>query len=118
MMRVLKRFSAQSFLVAGVTLAGLSVFGASPVRAQTPSPVAQEQVRRISMDDALALALENNLDLQVQRINPQIQDLGLAQVQTGYTPTFRSTIDLNKQTQPPASFLSGNANQLVGNNAG
>jgi outer membrane protein len=39
-------------------------------------------------------------------------------VRTGYAPTFRSTIDFNDQTQPPASFLSGNTNQIVGNNAG
>ena len=32
-------------------------------------------VRRISIDEAVALALENNLDLQVERINPQMQDL-------------------------------------------
>ena len=75
-------------------------------------------MRRISIDDAVALALENNLDLQVERLSPQIQDLSVAQVRTGYAPTFRSTIDFNDQTQPPASFLSGNTNQIVGNNAG
>ena len=117
-MRVQKRFPAQSVLVAGLALAGLSAFGVSPVRAQTPPPPAQEQVRRISMDDALALALENNLDLQVSRINPQVQDLSVGLARTGYTPTFRSTVDFNDQTQPPASFLSGNESQLVGNNAG
>jgi HAE1 family hydrophobic/amphiphilic exporter-1 len=121
-MRVQNGFRAQSVLMATLALAGLSVFGVSPVRAQTPSaaaPAAQAGVvRRISIDDAVALALENNLDLQVERLSPQIQDLSVAQVQTGYAPTFRSTIDFNDQTQPPASFLSGNTNQIVGNNAG
>jgi outer membrane protein TolC len=54
----------------------------------------------------------------VERISPQIQDLSVAQVRTGYTPMFRTNIDFNDQTQPPASFLSGNESQLVGNNAG
>ena len=118
-MRVQNGFRAQSVLMATLALAGLSVFGVSPVRAQTPAaqPAAsQEPVRRISIDDAVALALENNLDLQVERLNPQIQDLSVAQVRTGYAPVFRSNIDFNDQTQPPASFLSGNTNQIVGNN--
>ena len=117
-MRVQNGFPAQSVLMATLVLAGLSVFGVSPVRAQTPADAAQGPVRRISIDDAVALALENNLDLQVERLSPQIQDLSVAQVRTGYAPTFRSTIDFNDQTQPPASFLSGNTNQIVGNNAG
>jgi outer membrane protein len=121
-MRVQNGFRAQSVLMATLALAGLSVFGVSPVRAQTPSaapPAApQGNVRRISIDDAVALALENNLDLQVERLSPQIQDLSVAQVRTGYAPTFRSTIDFNDQTQPPASFLSGSTSQIVGNNAG
>jgi len=117
-MRVQNGFPAQSVLMATLVLAGLSVFGVSPVRAQTPADAAQGPVRRISIDDAVALALENNLDLQVERLSPQIQDLSVAQVRTGYAPTFRSTIDFNDQTQPPASFLSGNTNQIVGKNAG
>ena len=121
-MRVQNGFRAQSVLMATLALAGLSVFGVSPVRAQTPpaaQPAAsQGPVRQISIDDAVALALENNLDLQVERLSPQIQDLSIAQVRTGYAPVFRSNIDFNDQTQPPASFLSGNTNQIVGNNAG
>jgi outer membrane protein TolC len=117
-MRVVSGFRARSVWVAIAAAAGLSVFGELPVRAQTPAPAAQSDVRRISLDEAVALALENNLDLQVERINPQIQDLSVAQVRTGYTPVFRSTIDFNDQTQPPASLLAGNASQIVGNNAG
>ncbi|MCC7241400.1 MAG: TolC family protein [Acidobacteria bacterium] len=111
-MRVQKCLAAQSALVAGLVLAGLSALGVSPVRAQTPSPAAQEQIRRISIDDALALALENNLDLQVSRLTPQLQDLSVSQVRTSYVPTFNSSIDFNKQTQPPASLLAGNATQI------
>ena len=121
-MRVQNGFRAQSVLMATLALAGLSVFGVSAVRAQTPPTAqpaaAQGPVRRISIDDAVALALENNLDLQVERFSPQIQDLSVAQVRTGYAPVFRSVIDWNDQSQPPATVLAGNASQIVGNNAG
>jgi outer membrane protein TolC len=110
-------FRARIVVVAVTVGAGLSVFGAAPVRAQTPPPVAQADIRRIGIDEAVALALENNLDLQVERINPQVQDFTIAQASTNYTPVFNTNINWNDQTQPPASLLAGNASQIVGNNA-
>jgi outer membrane protein TolC len=117
-MRVQNGFRVQSLVMTALALASLSVFGVSPVRAQTPQDAAPGQIRRISIDDAVALALENNLDLQVERLNPQISDLGIAQVRTGYAPAFRSTVDWNDQTQPPASSLSGGDDAIVGKTAG
>jgi outer membrane protein TolC len=115
-MRVVSRFGARWAWMALTAAACLSVFGVSPVRAQTPATT-QSDLRRISIDEAVALALENNLDLQVERINPQVQDLTVAQARTGYTPMFQTFINWNDQTQPPASLLAGNASQIVGNNA-
>jgi outer membrane protein TolC len=116
-MRVVSGFRGRLALVVLSATVWLSVFGVSPVRAQTPAAPAQGDVRRISIDEAVALALENNLDLQVDRISPQIQDLTVAQVRTDYTPMFQSNINWNDQTQPPVSLLAGNANQIVGNNS-
>lgn len=116
-MRVLSGFGVRCSQLVVAVLAGVSVFGAEPVRAQTPAPAAQADIRRIGIDEAVALALENNLDLQVERINPQVQDFNVAQVNTNYTPIFNSNINWNDQTQPPASLLAGNASQIVGNNA-
>ena len=45
----------------------------------------------MSIDDAVATALEQNLDLQVQRITPQIRDLDTAVFRTNYAPTFTTT---------------------------
>jgi outer membrane protein len=116
-MRVLNGFRAHSAAVTLAATAWLSVFGVAPVRAQTPAAPAQSDIRRISIDEAVALALENNLDLQVDRITPQIQDLTVAQARSAYTPVFSSNVDWNDQTQPPASLLAGNASQIVGNNS-
>ncbi|HTM33447.1 MAG TPA: TolC family protein [Vicinamibacterales bacterium] len=115
-MRVVSAFRARMVWTALAAVC-LSVFGVSPVRAQTPAPAAQADLRRIGIDEAVALALENNLDLQVERVNPQIQDLTVAQVRTSWTPVFQSFVNWNDQTQPPASLLAGNASQIVGNNA-
>ena len=69
-MRVLNGFRARSAL-GGLVVAAWSVrfrSGACP-GADTRRPPAQSDIRRISIDEAVALALENNLDLQVERID-------------------------------------------------
>jgi outer membrane protein TolC len=76
-------------------------------------PQAGATERPMSIDDAVAMALEQNLDLQVQRINPQIRDLDIAVSKAGFTPTLNATTNLVDQTQPPASLLAGNTSQLT-----
>ena len=118
-MRFDQRFCARKAIAAGLVAATVSVFGLSPVHAQTPAaPAAQGGVVRMSIDDAVATALEQNLDLQVQRINPQLRNLDTAVTRANWTPTFTTTLDFVDQTQPPSSLLSGNTSQLTtGRNA-
>ena len=115
-MRFDQRFCARTAVTAGLFAAAVSVFGPSPVHAQTtpamPATVQsstgqQGPVRRMGIDDAVATALEQNLDLQVQRINPQLQDLTIDQFKAAYTPNFVSTLSSSDSTQPSTSFLSG-----------
>ena len=120
-MRFDQRFCARTAVTAGLFAAAVSVFGLSPVHAQTTPavpPAAQPAVVRMNVDDAVATALEQNLDLQVQRINPQIRDLDTAVFKANYTPNFTTNIDFVDQTQPPSSLLAGNTSQLTnGRNA-
>jgi outer membrane protein TolC len=64
-------------------------------------------VRRLTVDDAVRLALENNLGVRVARIDPQIQDLGVAQARAAWFPTLRSTLQSASTESPSNSFLSG-----------
>lgn len=129
-MRFDKRFCARTAVRAGLMAAAVSVFGLSPVHAQTAPASAnaaamapatqapQSGVRRMSIDEAVATALEQNLDLEVQRLNPQLRDSDYAVFRANYTPNFTSTMNLVNQTQPPSSLLSGNTSQLTqGRNA-
>ena len=109
-MRFDKRFSARMAVAAGLVASAVSVFGLVPVHAQTTPAMpatAQGPVRRMSIDDAVATALEQNLDLQVQRINPQLQDLTTAQFRAAYTPNFVSTVSTADQTRQSTSFFTG-----------
>ena len=50
-----------------------------------------ESLRRLSIDEAVNLALEQNLGIQIQRIDPQIQDTGIAQARSLWAPQFSTT---------------------------
>jgi outer membrane protein len=119
-LRPLRRVRGRTAVTALAAAAVLSVFEPSPVRAQTialPSaaeatatqaPAAQTgPVRQVTIEDAVALALEQNVDLQVQRISPQIQDLGVSVASSGWTPTFDSSVTGRTSSNQTDSFLSG-----------
>jgi len=89
---------------AGLLLAALFLIGI-PVSASAQS--AQAGAAALSEDEAVALALENNLGIRVARISPQIQDLTVAEARTGFTPTFSTQFGNGSTDSPNNSFLSG-----------
>ena len=69
-------------------------------------------VRRLSLDEAVRLALEQNLSLQVQRVSPQIEDEIIRQARSAWTPTLTGSATYNNADTPPDSFLSGTEGTL------
>ena len=59
----------------------------------------------LSIDEAVTLALENNLDLKSDRLDPQIGDTRVAAASGLFKPTVSSTVNRNNQLQPPSSLL-------------
>lgn len=103
-----------------IPVSALAQAGRAPADAQAGGQAGAQasDVRRLSVDEAVGLALEQNLSLQVQRLNPQIQDLATEQVRTAWTPTLSSTISDASSTNPVSSFLSGASNQLINKSIG
>ena len=52
-------------------------------RARRPAAADTRPVVRLSLDDAVKLALDRNLDIAVQRLNPQINDIAIAEPAVG-----------------------------------
>ena len=71
---------------------------------QTPSSGPRAD---LTLEDAIARALERNLDIAVQRLNPQIVDLRLAGQLSAYRPTFDTTFSSNSRTNPSQTQLDG-----------
>lgn len=109
----LNAFCRRSAVVLSVCAGVLSVFGAEPVRAQTPAPPAEGPVLRLSMQEAVDLALDQNVDLRVQRLGPQIEDYAVSVARSGWTPNFQSSVTSRNQDNPPDSFLAGAAESIV-----
>jgi outer membrane protein TolC len=70
----------------------------------------------LTIDDAVARALERNLDIAVERINPQTFDYSLAAIYGTYQPVVNSTLLKSYIVQLPTSQLIGG--QKVENQTG
>jgi outer membrane protein len=83
------------------------ITGAGQAAVQNLALQPGESLRRLSIDDAVKLGLEQNLGIQIQRIDPQIQDMAIAQARSFWAPQFSTTIQKNSNEQPVVSIFSG-----------
>src|SRR6185369_9252548 len=66
----------------------------------------------LTLDDAVKFALERNLDIAVQRLNPEINDIAVASIQSVYHPSLTSTVSSAGLSQLPTSQLIGGSNVI------
>ena len=82
-------------------------------RLQTPSPAQPgtasdpRQSVPLTLDDAVKFALDRNLDIAVQRLNPEINDIAYASIQSVYHPNLTSTLAAQSQSNPANSAIAG-----------
>ena len=79
--------------------------GGAPVLTTPEQP--NRPVRELRMADVVQLALERNLDISVERLNPQAVDLQIAGLKNTYLPTLTSTIGQRDIFQLPRDQLQG-----------
>ncbi len=99
----------------GLAQPGAELPAAAPPRTVASTGVSLPQaalqpsrpVRRLSVDEAVALALEQNLDLRVERINPMIQDTFVADARSVYAPTLSTTVIGDDRDRPAGSIFDG-----------
>ncbi|HXD18413.1 MAG TPA: TolC family protein [Vicinamibacterales bacterium] len=78
----------------------------------TATPPPPGQAVNLTLDEATARALERNLDIAVERLNPQTFDFSIAALDANYRPTFTSNVGMRSQSQFPRSQTAG-ADMLV-----
>jgi outer membrane protein len=89
-----------------IVIASIWAAAAATLSAQAPvTPAVAPSTLRLSVDDAVKMALEHNLDLSADRLDPQIGDTQIAAAAGVFRPVFSTSVQQNNQLQPPASFL-------------
>ena len=96
-----------------VTLAAVALAAAASAQT-TPATL------RLTADEAVKMALDQNIDLNVDRLDPQISDTRVAAAAGAFKPTFNTGVQRNSQVQPPSSFLfpTATSSDVVTSNAG
>lgn len=73
-------------------------------------PLPQEgTLLEMTLEDAVARALEMNLDIQSAKLDPEIQQYSLSAAQAAFAPTFSTTLGKNNSSQQSTSQLDGGA---------
>jgi outer membrane protein len=103
----LARTAAQQFATARI-----EAEGANEQTRPTAPPAAPGAIVELGLDDAVERALDRNLDIAVERLNPQMFDFSIAALDANYRPTFTSNFGLRSQSQFPRSQTAG-ADMLV-----
>lgn len=65
------------------------------------------QLVSMTLDQAIARALENNLDIQTARLSPRMQQFSLQAAQAAFAPTFNSSYGYTNSTNQSISQLDG-----------
>ncbi|HSC27167.1 MAG TPA: TolC family protein, partial [Vicinamibacterales bacterium] len=78
----------------------------APRAAQSPTSQPTGPEQRITQDEAVRMALENNLGLHVSRLDPRIQALTVSRALSAYTPELFGNTARTSNTTPPTDFLS------------
>ena len=64
-------------------------------------------LRELTLEESVQLALEQNLDIQVSRLEPQSVDLQVAGFRNTYRPVLSTTFGQRDVVNPPTSQLNG-----------
>jgi outer membrane protein len=97
----------------------VSASGQAPQAVQPvpTAPAVTVQGAPLAIDEAVRMALENNLGIQAEKLNPEIQVLGVVRAKAAFAPALFSTLSRRSSTAPPTDFntsgglaISTNAN--------
>ena len=89
-------------------------FEAESAKAAAPTPptasgiiVAQGSLRELGLNEAVEIALAQNLDIAVERLSPQAFDFQVAGLRNLYRPLANSTVGQRHQVNPATNTLNG-----------
>jgi outer membrane protein len=112
---------AAAGVIAAWMFASGPLVSASEQGQAAPQPVPQRPldasaaptVLKVTADEAVKMALENNLGVRADRLGPQIQTYGVAQARAAYGLNLQSATTTRSATSPPTDFITTGADTTV-----
>jgi HAE1 family hydrophobic/amphiphilic exporter-1 len=100
---------AQRAAAATATALLLLLLPASLLAQTTASAPVQAggETLKLTRDEAVRMAVENNPDLVADRLDPAISQERVSAAKAAYVPTLQTGLQRNSQLQPPTSLFSG-----------
>ena len=80
--------------------------------AQTPQEPSGPELR-LTADEAVRMALENNLGVQAERLGPRISTLNVASARALFAPRLQSSTSTRSATSPPDFLAQGGATDVT-----
>jgi hydrophobic/amphiphilic exporter-1 (mainly G- bacteria), HAE1 family len=84
-----------------------SVVRAQPATTTLPQEKPTAEVLKLTRDDAVRMAVDNNPELAVTRFEPGINDARVSAARAVFLPTFNSSVLRNSNDTPAANLFSG-----------
>jgi outer membrane protein TolC len=91
-------------------LALIGVLIATAAAAQTDVTATTQQTfdtLRLSLDDAVRRAVENNPDLTIVRLGTEVEAARVGEARSAFTPVFSTLLGRSSTVTPPSNFLLG-----------
>lgn len=81
-------------------------------RAQATGQAAPQPAMPLTLDQAVKMALDHNLDIAVEALNPRTFDFSIAALEAGYRPALTSSFNNGNRITLPNSQLTGVTDKL------
>ena len=109
-------------LLTVILLIAPASFGQDNPQSQSPNPQSESRVgvnpsKRVTLTlrDAMSMALENNRDVEVERLNVQMNEFDLRAASGAYDPTLAATLYYDRRSIPATSiFAADKTDNLIG----
>jgi HAE1 family hydrophobic/amphiphilic exporter-1 len=100
-----------TMMIAALMLAPRSAQAQAPTAALAPpsQTTAPGEIVRLSREEAVRLAIENNADLAASRYDPAISGERVAAARAAFVPTLSTALQRNSQSTPSSNLFSGDS---------
>ncbi len=106
-MGILRRAVVTTVAMAGLAVSPLAAQQAASTTRAPQQPAPQGPTMRLSMNDAVTMALEHNLGLKADRMDVEVADQNIASAKSAYLPVLTGSFGRQSNRSVPTDFTQG-----------